>query len=95
MKKPDPKRFNLPERRTLGVTDVGQLGAAVLALTRELWVLTDRMSLLEAVLAKHGIDVTAEIEAWQVDETMRAELNRKGERLVESVVGTLAGIAQP
>lgn len=89
----DPKSYNTPNRPTLHEGDVGQLGAAVIALTREIWVLTDRLAVLEAVLTRHGIDATAAIEAFQPDAAMQAMLDEKGKRLVAGVVNTLAGIA--
>lgn len=89
----DPKSYNTPDRPTLHEGDVGQLGAAVIALTREVWVLTDRLAVLEAVMARHGIDATAEIEAFQPDAVMQAALDEKGKRLVSNVVNALAGIA--
>lgn len=89
----DPKSYNKPVRPTLHEGDVAHLGAAVLALTREVWVLTDRMTVLEAVLAEQGIDATAAIEAYQPDAAMQARLDAKGQRLVAGVVDALAGIA--
>lgn len=90
----DPKLYNRPDRPTLHEADAAGLGAALLALTRELWVLTDRMTVLEAVLARHGIDAAAEVEAFQPDEALQATLNAKGQRLVASVVNALARIEQ-
>lgn len=90
---PDPRSYNTPDRPTLHEGDVGQLGAAVIALTREMWVLTDRMMVLEAVLNRHGIDATAEIEAFQPDADMQARLDARGERLVANVINVIAGIA--
>lgn len=87
----DPRRYNMPERPTLIEADVPQLGAALLALTREIWVLADRLHVLEAVLARHGIDAAAEIEAYQPDPAMQAALDRKGAALVGSVVEALGG----
>lgn len=89
----DPKSYNKPERRTLHEADVGQVGAAVIALTREVWVLTDRVLVLEAVLARRGIDVTADIDGYQPDAEMQARLDQKGKQLVSSVVKMLAGIS--
>jgi hypothetical protein len=88
----DPKSYNKPARPTLHEGDTGHLGAAVLALTREVWVLTDRLAVLEAVLATHGIDAASAIEAYQPDAELQAALDAKGQRLVASVVNALAGI---
>jgi hypothetical protein len=88
----DPRSYNKPDRRTLHEADVGQVAAAVIALTREIWVLTDRLAVLEALLTKNGIDVS-EIETFQPDAEMQKMLDAKGKQLVASVVNVLAGIA--
>lgn len=84
--------INNPVRHTLTDADSGQLGAAILALTREVWWLTDRMMVTENVLARRGIDITAEIEAFEPDVAMQAKLNEAGERLAANVLNALAGV---
>lgn len=88
----EPTSYNHPPRATLNEADCGQLGAAVLALTREIWVLTDRMMVMEAILARHGLDVGTEIEAFQPDEEMRRRMDAQGARITASVVDALAGL---
>lgn len=90
----DPASYNHPHRLTLRESDSGQLGAALLALTREVWVLSDRMMVMEAVLARRGIDITAEIEALQPDEGLRRQMDERGARLVAGVVDALAGLVR-
>ena len=41
-------------RRMLTVDQIDDLGEAILSLTREIWVLTDRVHVLEAVLESLG-----------------------------------------
>jgi len=84
--------INYPERCTLVDADVGQLGAALLALTREVWTLTDRMMVTEAVLARRGIDIATEIDEFQPDEHMQQRLDTAGQRLVAGVLDALAGL---
>jgi hypothetical protein len=88
----DPTSYNHPHRLTLIDADCGQLGAALLALTRELWVINDRMMVMEEVLAKRGIDISAEIDALQPDETLRRRMDERGAMLVASVMDALAGL---
>ena len=64
---------------------------AVIALTREVWVLTDRQRILEAVLAKHGIDAATEIDAFTPDPAMEAALTAKRDRLIAAVTGAMSG----
>lgn len=90
----DPRSYNQPNRKTLSEVDVQGLGDAVLSLTREVWVLTDRIAVMEAVLAKRGIDISAEIEAFQPDEKMKAALDARGRKLVATISKALAGISE-
>ena len=64
---------------------------AVIALTREVWVLTDRQRVLEAVLTKHGIDTTAEIDAFTPDPALETLLAAKRDRLIGAVTRALSG----
>lgn len=86
----DPTSFNLPDRETLANVDIGSLGLAVLTLTRELWVLTDRVHVLEAVLAKHDLDLREEIKQFQPDTEMTAELRQESAALIERVLAALS-----
>ncbi len=87
----NPQGYNTPERSTLVDADVGRVGAAVLALTRELWVLTDRMLVLEAILQDSGIDVAQRIETFQPGRELQQKLDEKGQKLVETILAALAG----
>lgn len=88
----DPRSFNAPGRKTLDDTDIESVASAVLALTREVWVLLDRQLVTEAILASRGIDIRDEIERFTPDETLQQELNRRGETLTDAVLRALAGI---
>src|SRR3546814_11126566 len=44
-------------RRILPESRLDDLGEAIIALTREIWVLTDSQAVLVAVLAEHGLDM--------------------------------------
>ncbi len=87
----DPKSYNHPKRVTLVEADAGHLAAGLIALTREVWVLADRMTVTEEILARRGMDIRAEIEAFQPDPDFQAKLNAMGERLVAQVVNAVAG----
>ena len=85
-----PVSFNNPDRVTLTQADVASLGQAVLTLTRELWVITDRMHVMEAVLAKHGLDISDEISQHKPDNVLSEKLQRDGTALIERVLSSLA-----
>ncbi|MFT4053401.1 MAG: hypothetical protein QM681_02760 [Novosphingobium sp.] len=88
----DPKSYNHPDRPTLTGADSGHLAAGLITLTREVWVLADRIAVTEEVLARRGIDIRAEIDAFQPDAKFQARLNEMGQRLVAQVVNALGGI---
>ncbi|MDB5714287.1 MAG: hypothetical protein JWO15_1684 [Sphingomonadales bacterium] len=79
-----------PVRQILGVEQIDDLGAALIALTRELWVVIDRMTMLETLLARHGIPV-AELDVLQPDEATAALLAKRREKLIGTVVAALQG----
>jgi len=83
-----------PERQILKPARIDDLGQAVLALTRELWLLTDRMAVMEKVLERRGLAVSAEIDAYIPDAGFSAELERRRNRLLQAVLEALqAGAA--
>ena len=86
-----PTDFNKPKQQILSDLDVDSLGQAVLSLCHELWILRDRMTILESVLEKHGIDAAEEIETLQPDDALEERLRTQGRALVERVIGALNG----
>jgi hypothetical protein len=86
----DAKSFNEPGRPSLNADDVPALGEALLNLTREVWVLTDRIMVLEAVLEQQGVAVAEAIESFQPDEAMQERLKTRGSAMVESVLAPFA-----
>ena len=93
--KGDPKSFNNPERPTLTADDLPGVGQALFTLTHELYVLTDRVAALEAVLERHGLNVSEEIEAFKPNAEQQERLNERGRALVARVTNALAGRTDP
>jgi hypothetical protein len=89
----DPRSFNNPERASLTADDVPALGEALLNLTRELWVLSDRVMVLEAVLEARGVAVSDAIEAFEPDQAMAERMKARGSALVEAVLAPFAEAA--
>lgn len=85
----NPSDFNRPRQEILSAVDVDGLGQAVLTLCHELWIIRDRMAILEAVLSRHGIDAAAEIEAHEPDAALKERLREDGRALIARVVGAL------
>jgi hypothetical protein len=78
-----------PARQILKPGQLDDLGQAVLALTRELWLVTDRLAVMEKVLERRGLALSAEIDAFVPDLEFSAELERRRERLLEVVLEAL------
>lgn len=87
----DPTEFNRPTQKILSDTDIDGVGRAVMTLCHELWVVKDRMAVLEAVLADNGIDTEAAIDAFQPDAALQDRLNQDGRALVERILSALNG----
>ncbi|WP_336967429.1 hypothetical protein [Sphingobium aromaticiconvertens] len=86
------KRASDPEpRQMLRDRQIDHLGEAMLTLTRELWVLTDRVRILEAVLEDQGLDVGGAIATYVPSAEMETELAIARARLVDGVVKALTG----
>lgn len=82
-------------RRILTADQIDDLGEAILTLTKEVWVLTDRQHVLEAILEKKGVVIADEIERFVVDAPMQAALNAKRDRLVDSVLWAMKVGSRP
>jgi hypothetical protein len=73
----------------VGADQLDQLGEALLALTSEVWILTDRLAVLEAVLAEHGIDAAAAIDRFVPSPAMEKALDAKRDKLIATVLAAL------
>jgi hypothetical protein len=78
-------------RRILGVDQIDDLGAAILTLTRELYVLTDRQLVLEAILVEQGLDLSA-LERFEPPPELQAKLNAKRDAMMLSVLRSLGAV---
>lgn len=85
----DPRSYNAPERRIFRPEMIDDVAQALLTLTHEVWVLTDRVRCLEAVIEQHGIPVSRALEQFEPDAALQAELDAKAQALVKSVVTAL------
>lgn len=76
------------ERRILPDARIDDLGEAIIALTREIWVLSDRQAVLEAVLAEEGIAIDR-VDRYQPDAAMADRLAAKRQGLIDNVLAAL------
>ncbi|OYU13973.1 MAG: hypothetical protein CFE37_13395 [Alphaproteobacteria bacterium PA4] len=66
------------------------LGATVLLLARELWVVKDRQRVLEALLADHGIIAPGAVADHQPGPALAAELDAERARYTRALMETLS-----
>ncbi|MET0250238.1 MAG: hypothetical protein ABW164_10985 [Sphingobium sp.] len=76
------------QRQILDASRIDDLGEAIIALTRELWVLSDRQAVLEAVLAEAGVPVER-VDRYQPDEAMAARLTERRQKLLDTMLSAL------
>ncbi|MBL8629131.1 MAG: hypothetical protein JNM81_05855 [Rhodospirillaceae bacterium] len=90
-----PTHVQPRRRNALKPEDLDKLGQAVLTLAKELWVVKDRQTVTEAVLAKRGIDIGEEISLFQPDEKLEARLAAERQELVKKLMQDLTGEYEP
>jgi len=86
----DPRSYNTPDLKALLPEQLDNLGRAVISLTREICVLTDRMTVTEAVLTKHGIDIAEEVDTHQPDASLQARIDAQTNRIINDILATLS-----
>ncbi|MCC5867702.1 MAG: hypothetical protein JJU27_04245 [Gammaproteobacteria bacterium] len=92
--RPDPQnppRGPAPKRTVLAPGQLDDVASAIMLLGRELWVLTDRMRMLEALLDQHDIPVREQLERSVPDGDLAVELSRDAEAFAARLLNTLAG----
>lgn len=86
----DPRSYNTPELRALIPEQIDNLGRAVITLTREICVLTDRLAVIEAVLAERGIDIAEAVETHQPDAALQGRIDTQVNRIIAEILATLS-----
>jgi hypothetical protein len=80
-----------PAPPTAAERGIDPVAEAVLSLTQEIWVLTDRLYVLERVLLAKGVTVSEEIDRYAPSEAETAELMEMRKRLLDGVLRSLRG----
>lgn len=60
-----------------------------LTLAQELWVVKDRLQVLEAVLSAEGRDLRDRVDRFQPDAALRAALDAERQRFIAAVLAAL------
>lgn len=73
-----------------------QLFQSVAALAEELWILRDRQRVLEAVLARHGLDLADEIDRFEPDADLSARLDAERREFIQGILSSFGeSVAKP
>lgn len=86
----DPRSFNTPALKALLPEQIDNLGRAILNLTREICVLTDRMAVTEAVLAARGIDIADAVDSHQPDAALQSRIDAQVNRIIADLLATMS-----
>lgn len=76
-------------QRMLGSQDVHNLGKALLTLLSELWIVKDRMMVLEHVLDEKGLDVAELVDRHVPDAALQARLDAERQRITKAITDAL------
>jgi hypothetical protein len=80
-----------PPYQRLRPGQLDNVGHAVMALAREVWVLTDRLAVVEALLEAKGIVVEAEVDTYQPGPEQESTLKLRRDRLIATIQDCLSG----
>ena len=86
----DPRSYNTPDLKALLPEQLDNLGRAIITLTREVCVLTDRMAVTEAVLAARGIDIAEAVDTHQPDAALQSRIDAQVGRIIGDILETLS-----
>jgi len=74
----------------LRAEDLDRLGQAIITLAKELWVVKDRVRILEATLAGAGVIPPDAVDQFQPNAELGESLSADRALLIEQVLGALS-----
>jgi hypothetical protein len=87
----DPRSFNTPGEQIMDARHVDNIARALLTLTREVAVLTDRVMVLETLLEQQGVVTSEAIDTYQPDAAFRARADAAVAAVSGGVIAALQG----
>jgi hypothetical protein len=70
--------------------DMDRLGQALLTLTKELWVVKDRLRVMESALSDAGVMPPDAVDSYQPGKELSALLATERAELINQIIDTLA-----
>jgi hypothetical protein len=83
MTEPEPTYFADPA--------IDRLMGLVMSLASEVWILNDRLSAIERVLADKGLVTEADRRAWAADTAVQSSLDAERDAFVRGLMDPLTG----
>lgn len=81
-----------PEPTYFADPAVDRLMGVVMSLASEVWILNDRLSAVERVLADKGVVTEADRQAWAADPQAQATLDAERDAFVRGLMDHLLGV---
>ena len=91
MRPTDPREYNTPDGQIMGEAHVDNLARAVLTLTKEVAVLTDRVMVLETLLEQQGVVTSDAVDTYQPDEAFQKRADAAVAAISGGVIAALQG----
>lgn len=87
----DPKSFNTPEVQFFRPDEIDKVARALITLTREVAVLSDRVLVLEEVLERQGVSVREAIDTYEPSEDFQRRTDEAMGKMLRNVLASLRG----
>lgn len=87
----DPRSYNAPDGKQLRPDQIDSVARALLSLTRDVCVLTDRVMILEKVLDEKGMNISELVDTYQPGEAFKKEIRARTGTIIDEVVFALKG----
>lgn len=87
----DLDTINQPPGQHLKPEQVDNVARALISLTRDVCVLTDRLAILEQVLGDKGIDVAELVDTYEPSGAVQKDIAERTQTIINDVVCALRG----
>lgn len=87
-----PHGADAPEPAYFADPAIDRLMGVVMSLASEVWILNDRLSAMERVLADKGVVTDGDRSAWAADPKVQRELDAERDAFVRGLMDNLLGV---
>lgn len=79
----------IEKQRFLVHQRLDDLSQGFVSMAAEMWIVKDRIAVLEQVLAKHGIPAPAAVETFEPSDAFKAQLDSERRAWIQRMIGAL------